>query len=151
MTRVLAPADGSPFTLQVPIRFGDCDPAGILYYPRYFDLFHQAMEAWFDGALGLPYATFLNEHRLGLPAVHAQADYRAPTTFGETVRVELRVRSLGSSSIRFGYRVLGPDGGERVVGETVCAVLDLDPASPTARRAVPIPGDLRALIERSVA
>lgn len=137
---------GSPFRLAVPIRFGDCDPAGILYYPRYFDLFHQAMEAWFDGALGLPYATFLNEHRLGLPAVHATANYRAPSTFGEMVTVELRVLALGTTSIRFGYRVLGPDQAERASGETVCVVLDLDPSSPTARCAVPIPSDLRDLI-----
>lgn len=134
------------FSLPVPIRFGDCDPAGILYYPRYFDLFHQAMEAWFDGPLGLPYARFLLDDRLGLPTVAAEAQYRAPCTFGETVGVELSVEKLGKSSIIFAYRVVGPDASERAVGRVTCVVMDLDPGRPTYRRAVPIPSGLRARI-----
>ena len=141
---------GSPgasvFALSVPIRFGDCDPAGILYYPRYFDLFHQAMEAWFDGPLGLSYARFLGEDRLGLPAVAAQAQYLAPCTFGEVVRVELSVERLGTSSIAFAYSVRGADTSERAVGRVTCVVMDLDAARPTYRRAVPIPVALRERI-----
>jgi 4-hydroxybenzoyl-CoA thioesterase len=136
----------SVFTLSVPIRFGDCDPAGILYYPRYFDLFHQAMEAWFDGPLGLSYARLLGEDRLGLPTVAAQAQYLAPCTFGEAVGVELAVERLGTSSIVFVYTVRGPDGSERAVGQVTCVVMDLDPARATYRRAVPIPVALRERI-----
>ena len=39
------------FRHTVRARFGACDPVGIVYFPRYFDWFHQAMEAWFDDAL----------------------------------------------------------------------------------------------------
>lgn len=135
------------FDLRVPVRFGDCDPAGILYYPHYFDLFHQAMEAWFDGPLGLPYASLIGSRRLGLPSVHAHADYRAPSRHGESVTVSLAVERLGESSVHLRYEVRGPDGELRAEGKTVCVVMDLDPDSPTNARAVPIPPDLRKRFE----
>lgn len=129
---------------RVTVRFGDCDPAGILYYPRFFDLFHQAMETWFDEALGVPYRTVLMEWKRGVPTARAECDYRAPVRFGETVRVELRVEHLGTSSIRFGYLVVGPDDALRAEGRTACVFVDLDPASPTWMRPVPWPDSLRA-------
>lgn len=143
-----APSSAAWFALAVPIRFGDCDPAGILYYPRYFDLFHQTMEAWFDGPLGWPYADFLRGEGLGLPAVHAACDYRAPTAYGEVVQVRQRVARLGTTSIAFEYEVVGADGAVRAVGETVCVVMGLDPARSDHRRPAPIPDALRARIAR---
>jgi 4-hydroxybenzoyl-CoA thioesterase len=130
------------FLHPVTIRFGWCDPAGILYYPRYFDLFHQAMESWFGAALGLPYGDFIRGGR-GVPSVHAEADFVAPCTLGETVQVALTVEAVGRSSLRFAYRVVGPDGGERATGRVVTVLMDLDPASETFRRAIPITGDFR--------
>lgn len=141
-TSARGPDPDAGFTLVVPIRFGDCDPAGILYYPRYFDLFHQAMEAWFDGPLDLPYATFIQDHGLGLPAVHAEADYKAPTAYGERVGVQLQVARLGRTSIGFQYAVWGDERTLRATGRTVCVVMDLDPARSTFRRALPVPSTL---------
>jgi 4-hydroxybenzoyl-CoA thioesterase len=127
------------FVYEVRIPFGDCDPAGILYYPRYFDLFHRTMEAWFDGPVGVPYASFIRDHGYGVPTVHAEADYLHPTAFGEIVTVALSVDGWGTSSIRFAYVLRGPDGVERVRGRVVCVVMDLDPSRETFRTAVPIP------------
>jgi 4-hydroxybenzoyl-CoA thioesterase len=134
--------------LRVHVRFGDCDPAGIVYFPRFFDFFHQAMETWFS-AIGAPYADVIGVRRLGFPAVHTHADFRAPTRFGEAIDVELRVAELGHTSIRFAYDVRAPgDAHPRVMGETVCVVMDLAPESPTHRRAIPMPEDLRARVEQ---
>jgi 4-hydroxybenzoyl-CoA thioesterase len=133
--------------LRIDVRFGDCDPAGIVYFPRFFDFFHQAMETWFS-ALSVPYDDVIVQRRIGFPAVHTEADFRAPSRFGETLAVELSVAQLGDTSIRFAYRVLGPEAGEpRVVGATVCVVMDLDPQSPAYRQAIAVPADLRVRIE----
>ncbi len=137
-------------TLPIEIRFGDCDPAGLVYFPRFFDYFHQAMETWFPAHLGLGYDHFVRDQKLGFPAVHTEADFRRPCRFGERVDVELRVRALGRSSIRFAYAVYGPEGraeGPRLVGASVCVIMDLDPASPGYARAVELPGELRQRIE----
>ena len=135
--------------LRVGIHWGLCDPAGIVYFPRYFELFHQAMETWFSERLGLAYEALIVGRKIGFPAVHTEADFRRPTRFGETVAVELRVRDTGRSSIAFDYVVRDhePSGGVRATGHTVCVVMDLDPDSPTFRRALPMPDDLRARIE----
>ena len=38
------------------VRFGECDPAGVVYYPIFFNWFHECMEVWFEEALQTPYA-----------------------------------------------------------------------------------------------
>jgi 4-hydroxybenzoyl-CoA thioesterase len=133
----------------VQVSWGDCDPAGIMYFPRFFEKFHDTMEHWFHDALHHPYDALIMGRRLGLPAVHTEADFRVPCRFGERLVVELRVPKLGRSSIELAYRVFAEVGEDepRLAGRTVCALMDLDPTRPTHARAVPWPEDLRASIE----
>ncbi|HWB73374.1 MAG TPA: acyl-CoA thioesterase [Nannocystaceae bacterium] len=135
--------------LPVAIGWGHCDPAGIVYFPRFFELFHQAMETWFGERLGLPYDQVIVQRKIGFPSVHTEADFTKPTRFGETVSVELRLAAIGRSSLTLDYRVVGPggDGDLRATGRTVVALMDLDPASAGFRRKLPIPDDLRAQLE----
>jgi 4-hydroxybenzoyl-CoA thioesterase len=128
------------------VRFGDCDPAGIVYFPRFFDFFHDAMETWFSAHLGVAYAQVVTGRKIGFPAVHSEADFKVPCAFGESIAVELRVARLGRSSIGLDYLVRGADGGLRLTGATTSVVMDLDPASPGFRRAIAVPDDLRARI-----
>ena len=93
---------------RVRVGFGDCDPAGIVYFPRFFHFFHEAMETWFDAVLRLPYAELIGVRRLGFPAVHTGADFLIPCAMGDEIAVEQRVISLGRTSIRFAYRVRTP-------------------------------------------
>lgn len=136
------------FRHPIEIRWGDCDPAGIVYFPRFFERFHDAMERWFGDALGHPYDALITNRRLGLPSVHTEADFRIPCRFGERLVVELRVPKLGRSSLELAYRVtaLG-EPHPRLTGKTVCALMDLDSTRPTYLRAMPWPEDLRARIE----
>jgi 4-hydroxybenzoyl-CoA thioesterase len=140
-------ATGGLHVLAVDVGWGHCDPAGIVYFPRFFEMFHAAMESWFGNALGLPYQEVIVGRKLGFPSVHTEADFVHPTRFGERIAVELRVAKLGRSSIALAYRVRGPDGELRATGRTVCAVMDLDPDSATHRRSRPVPDDIRAAIE----
>jgi 4-hydroxybenzoyl-CoA thioesterase len=143
------PEAGGVHVMQVAVRWGHCDPAGIVYFPRFFDMFHDAMETWFSACLQVPYSDVIVGRKLGFPSVHTEADFERPTTFGETVAVELRVESLGRSSIRLGYLVRELEDPTRVRarGATVCVVMDLDPQRPTYQQAVPIPPELRSRIE----
>ena len=136
----------------VEVRFGDCDPAGIVYFPRFFDFFHQAMETWFGDALGAPYADVITRRKLGFPAVHTEADFATPCRLGDHIHVELRVRAVGRKSLTFDYRVRGatdaPTAAPRATGSTVTVVIDMNPAHDTYMRGRTIPDDLRAAIER---
>lgn len=136
--------------MPVLVGWGQCDPAGIVYFPRFFEMFHDAMERWFSDVLLLPYAELIVGRKLGFPSVHTEADFVAPSAFGEKLAVELRVGGLGVKSIVFDYRVrvaADRDAAPRVVGRTVCAVMDLDQQSPRFRRSKEIPADLREAIE----
>ena len=130
------------FVHTVRARFGSCDPVGVVYFPRFFDWFHQAMEAWFDEALDVPYHQLLQHH--GLPAVHTEADYRVPVAFGESVNIELRLGHIGRSSLRLDYRVVGHDGVLRATGSTTTVLMGTRPGAADHMRAVPLPDDLRA-------
>ncbi len=131
--------------LTLDLRFGDCDPAGIVYFPRYFDFFHQAMETWFPAGLGFGYDEFVRVRKLGFPAVHSEADFERPSRFGEQIEIHQRVTRLGRSSLGFAYEVHG-GGQRRATGRSVCVVMDLAPASPGHGKAVAMPEDLRARI-----
>ena len=45
----------APFISQVEVRFRHCDPAGIVFYPRYFEMINDFVEEWFDKGMGLPF------------------------------------------------------------------------------------------------
>ena len=64
--------------ITVPVRFSHCDPAGIVYFPRYFDMINGVVEDWFAGALGLAHHTFIRDLRIGLGPAHAEADFMTP-------------------------------------------------------------------------
>ena len=97
-------------TLALDVRFGDCDPAGIVYFPRFFDFFHQAMESWFPAHLGFGYEEFVRDRKLGFPAVHTEADFKRPCRFGERIEIRQRVTKIGRSSISFAYEIHGAAG-----------------------------------------
>ena len=111
---------GKVFKTQRTVRFGECDPAGVVYYPVYFDWFHQTMEMWFEDALEISYAEVIKKY--GFPAVETSASYRAPVFMGEVVDVLLSLKKLGKSSVRFQMVVMGAEQKVRTIGmvQTVC-------------------------------
>jgi 4-hydroxybenzoyl-CoA thioesterase len=116
------------FTFATPVRFSDIDHAGIMYFPKFFHLFHLAFEELWRARMGpRAYVELLDRDRIGFPAVHAACDFKAPLRFGDTAEIELTVARLGGKSITFHYRVYRA-GAERTLcadGQVVCAVVDL--------------------------
>src|SRR5262249_39487794 len=66
------------FEVTLPVRFGQVDYAGIMYYPRFFDNFHTVFEDMFTTRLGVPYMSILRDRRIGFPMVHMETDFRRP-------------------------------------------------------------------------
>lgn len=103
------------FTYDWNVRFGDCDPAGIVYYPVLFRAVHDGMDALME-TVDLPLSHIRSEHGIALPIVHASADYMAPIQHGDTVTFAYAV-DIGNSSIAFNVE------GTRN-GEVVCEALE---------------------------
>jgi 4-hydroxybenzoyl-CoA thioesterase len=91
------------YRTKLKVRFGDIDQAGIVYYPRFLHYFHIALEEFFSHELGIDYPTVVLQHRIGLPTVHLETDFRKPLRYGDVFEVEVRVLSIGETSIKFGY------------------------------------------------
>src|SRR4051794_36933489 len=92
------------FSTRLGVRFGDCDPAGLVYYPALFDFCHAAMEEFFAARCGKSYAQLLSED-LGFPTVSVSAEFTAPFVYGDDVDVEVWVSRVGRSSATFEYRL----------------------------------------------
>ena len=63
------------------VRFGECDPAGVVYYPVFFHWFHEVMEEWFERCLDIGYADCIREY--GFPAKETNAEFFRPCSVGE--------------------------------------------------------------------
>jgi 4-hydroxybenzoyl-CoA thioesterase len=110
----------------VRVRFKDCDAAGIVFFPRYFEMLNDLVEDWFGDALDWPFARMHGDERAGMPTADLQCRFVAPSRLGETLTRELRVQRLGASSVTLGVRFAGPDGEMRVefAQRLVCVALD---------------------------
>jgi 4-hydroxybenzoyl-CoA thioesterase len=122
------------FHKEVLVRFRDCDPAGIVFYPRYLEMFNNLVEDWFREGLKLPFDQLINDRKWGIPTVHINVDFVWPSRIGEFLNAYLWVRSLGRSSIHMAIHLQGPDHSDRVVSREVLVFTDLE----TSRaRAIP--------------
>ena len=132
------------FRRERRIRFSDCDPAGIVFYPQYFVMLNGLVEDWVDDALDIGYRRLIVERRIGLPTVRLEADFHAVSHMGDRVALSLAVERLGGRSITLNLRCEGAAGETRMSVRQVLVSTSL-----LTHRAVDIPSDLRAAIARS--
>jgi 4-hydroxybenzoyl-CoA thioesterase len=126
----------------VRIQWGDCDPLGIVFFPRYFALFDDSTAALFERALGITTFTLLKQEQFsGFPTVDVRARFLAPSTFGDDVVIESTVREFRRSSFDVQHRLM-KHGALAVEGfETRVWV---SRGSDARLAAVPIPENIRA-------
>lgn len=132
----------SAYQREVLVRFAHCDPAGIVFYPRYFEMINGVVEDWFEDALGTSFSGLLYHRDLSTPTVHFEVDFVARSMMGDRLTFFLTVERLGRSSFALDIRVTG-HGQERVRVKQTLLFTDAN-----AMRARPIPDDLRARMER---
>jgi 4-hydroxybenzoyl-CoA thioesterase len=135
------PQKARGYQTQVPVRFSDCDPAGIVFYPRYLEMFNGLVEDWFRAELHSSFTEIVTNNGWGIPTVHIEVDFVAPSRFDEMLSATLTVRSVGTSSMGLDIDLRGPDNRDRVRGKVVLVLIDR-----AAHRAIPWPNDLRVRI-----
>ena len=115
------------FRVPLKVRLSDIDQAGIVFYPNFFRYVNIALEEFFSRKIGVDYPTLVIKHRIGLPTVHLESDFKHPMRFGDSFEVEMNVESVGNSSITFAYAIhIGGKETVAVRGKKVTACLDLD-------------------------
>ena len=130
-------------TTTVQVRWGDADPAGIAFYPRFFEWYDIGTEALF-ASLGLAWAEAFPRYGIvGVPIVEAGSRFAAPVRYGDAVAVRTRVAWVKETTFRVEH--------ELSVGDRRCAegfevrAWVARPDAPGARlRALAIPPDVAA-------
>ena len=134
--------DVTAFKTGIKVRFQHTDPAGILFYPRYFEMLNQVMEEWFEQALEYDYKSMTMRDKNGIPAVHVEADFKSPSELGDVIEFGLVVEHLGRSSCR--VRVEGAcNGTARLTARLTVAF-----ASMTERKAKSWPAEVKERMEK---
>ena len=90
----------SDFTLQQKVRFQHCDPAGIVFYPRYFEMINTTVEEWFAQRLGVPFETLHGTLGAAVPTASIAVDFHAPSKLGDVLEFRLSPTRIGRSSVR---------------------------------------------------
>jgi 4-hydroxybenzoyl-CoA thioesterase len=94
---------------DIQIEWGDCDPAGIVFYPRYFAYFDACTAGLFAKA-GLPKQEMIRRYDIvGIPMVDTRARFIVPSKFGDLVTVETRIKEFRRSSFDVEHRLLKGD------------------------------------------
>jgi 4-hydroxybenzoyl-CoA thioesterase len=90
---------------RIHIEWGDCDPLGIVYFPRYFEFFDACTNALFEHA-GLPKQEMLKKYEIaGIPLVESRARFLVPSSFGDTVVIESNIAEWGRASFSVSHRL----------------------------------------------
>ena len=134
-------AAGAAFRRPYRIRFSDCDPAGIVFYPQYFVMLNGLVEDWFGAGLGIGYRTLIIERRIGLPSVRLEVDFTAVSRMGDQVQLALAVERVGRASLTLAHTIAGMNGEVRMRMRQVLVATSLE-----THRAIALPGDVRAAI-----
>ncbi|RYD86342.1 MAG: acyl-CoA thioesterase [Sphingobacteriales bacterium] len=133
---------GQPYQREVLVRFAHCDPAGIVFYPRYFEMINGVVEDWFEDALESSFSGLLHHRNLATPTVHFTVDFVNASMMGDRLTFALSVTRFGTSS--FDVTILAScQGEERLRVKQVLLFTDAK-----ARGSQPIPADLRKRMER---
>ncbi|MFC2968921.1 acyl-CoA thioesterase [Acidimangrovimonas pyrenivorans] len=87
------------FAYPQKVLFQHCDPAGIVFYPRYFEMLNATVEAWFEQRLGHSFARLHGEVAAGVPTAGLEITFSAPSRLGDDLLFTLWPERLGRSSV----------------------------------------------------
>jgi 4-hydroxybenzoyl-CoA thioesterase len=132
----------------VKIEWGDCDPAGIVFYPRYFAIFDASTTALFETALGMTKYQFLKRFQaVGYPMLETAARFLVPTRFGDSVVIETSLAKLGRSSFEIMHR-LTKDGELAVECTETRVWVTRDPDDAERIKSQAIPDEIVSRLQR---
>lgn len=137
------------YTRTTRIEWGDCDPAGIIFYARYFDIFDVSTTMMLERALGMKKIEYLKAYDFfGHPLVETRARFLRPTRYGDEVSIETAVVACGRSSFKIEHR-LSLAGTLAVEGYETRVWVVRDPDAPKQMKSRPIPAEIVAKLTQA--
>ena len=96
---------GRIFTTDRRVRFADCDAAGIVFFPRYFEMLNGVVEDWFFEALGVSFRELHMNRGASVPTAAIEARFIAPSRLEDALTFSLTVTKLGGASCGLRHRI----------------------------------------------
>jgi 4-hydroxybenzoyl-CoA thioesterase len=96
---------GQTFTTERRVRFADVDPAGIVFFPRYFEMLNAVVEDWFAGPLGVSFGELHLQRHSSVPTAALEARFMAPSRLEDDLTFSLMVTKLGGASCGLRHRI----------------------------------------------
>lgn len=93
---------------DIRIEFNHCDPAGIVFYPRYFEMLNSVVENFFRDVALLPFEAMMRDDT-GVPTARVEMTYTAPSRLGEVLTWQLTVARLGRAALDLVVDAWGTD------------------------------------------
>ena len=129
----------------VNVQFGDCDPAGIVFFPNFSRWMDEASLSFFMSCGVPPWRELVKTRGIvGTPLLEIHTKFMRPATYGETITVHTTIEEWAAKTFKHRHVVTR---GETVLceGTEVRAFVIKDPANPERIKAIPIPEDIKAL------
>lgn len=92
------------YSKQITIAFSDCDPAGVLFFARYYSLAHDTLESFMSNN-EIGWQNWFQNPEIIMPIRHSEADYFAPLWAGKTYDISLDVKKITESSVYFEFLI----------------------------------------------
>jgi 4-hydroxybenzoyl-CoA thioesterase len=125
------------FVSRQVVRFAHIDAAGIVFYPRYFEMLNAAVEDYFAREIGVDFAEMHLDRKLGIPTVSLKTEFVAPSRLGDELDFVFSIGRVGRSSADLSVEIRA--GGEvRVRISLVLVCMDLETG-----RSAEWPSDMR--------
>lgn len=125
------------FLTSRPLRFGDCDPSGIAYFPSYLNILVGVLEEFF-ASIGAEWPALSTGRRIGMPTVRLDLEFKSPGFHGDRLDFELNVRAIGNASLDLDHQVTS---GGRLLWTARHRIVATSLETHTA---LPWPQDIRA-------
>lgn len=87
------------FEIRQKVLFRHCDPAGIVFFPRYFEMMNDCIEAFFDQGLNCPFEQF--HQTAGIPTATITTTFTSPGRHGDMLDLRLNVTRVGRASFDY--------------------------------------------------
>ena len=113
------------------VRFAHVDAAGIVFYPRYFEMLNAAVEDLFAEVVGVDFATMHLRRRIGVPTVKLEAEFARPSRLGDQLDFRIAIAQVGQSSAELAIEVHCGDE-VRFTARPVLVCMNLDSGRPEA-------------------
>ncbi|MCP3392878.1 acyl-CoA thioesterase [Bradyrhizobium sp. CCGB12] len=128
---------------DVQIQWGDCDPANIVYYPRYFAMFDDSTSTLFEVA-GFSKQDLVRKYGLvGIPMVDTRAKFYIPSTYGDWITIETSIESIKRSSFEVKHNVFKGEA-LAIEGFETRVLVGRDPDNPDKLKSAPFPAEMAA-------